>query len=45
VVAVIRGDEAVPAPGPEFPVEFDDTLVVVGTPAGIQTVIEILAAG
>jgi TrkA domain protein len=45
VVAVIRGDEAVPAPGPEFPVESDDTLVVVGTPAGIQTVIEILATG
>jgi TrkA domain protein len=45
VVAVIRGDEAHPAPGPEFHVEASDTLVVVGTPDGIKTVREILTAG
>lgn len=44
VVAVIRGDDAVPAPGPEFLVEEDDTLVVVGTPAGITQVQAILTA-
>ena len=45
VVAVIRGDEAYPAPGPEFHIEASDTLVVVGTPEGINTVREILTAG
>lgn len=45
VVAVIRKDQAFPAPGPEFRVEADDTLVVVGTPGGIKTVNEILTAG
>lgn len=45
VVAVIRGDEHFPAPGPEFRVETGDTLVVVGTPEGIETVGEILAHG
>lgn len=45
VVAVIRGDQAYPAPGPGFHVEADDTLVVVGTPKGIKTVDEILTAG
>lgn len=45
VVAVLRGGEAHPAPGPEFRVEADDTLVVVGTPEGIKAVNEILTAG
>lgn len=45
VVAVIRGDQAFPAPGPDFLVEADDTLVVVGTPEGIKSVTEILTAG
>jgi len=45
VVAVIRGDEAFPAPGPEFHIEADDTLVVVGTPKGIKAVTEILTVG
>jgi TrkA domain protein len=45
VVAVIRGDEAHPAPGPDFPVEDSDTLVVVGTPKGIKEVDEILMVG
>ena len=45
VVAVIRGDQAFPAPGPEFPIEADDNLVVVGTPEGIKLVNEILRTG
>lgn len=45
VVAVIRGEQAYPAPGPEFMVDAEDTLVVVGTPGGIKTVNEILTAG
>ncbi len=45
VVAVIRGDQAFPAPGPEFMVDAHDTLVVVGTPDGIKSVNEILTAG
>ncbi len=45
VVAVIRGDEAFPAPGPSFDMAAADTLVVVGTSEGIKAVTEILAAG
>lgn len=45
VVAIIRGEQAHPAPGPSFLVEAHDTLVVVGTSAGIKTVDEILTAG
>lgn len=40
VVAVIRGDTPIPSPGPEFLLEAEDTLVVVGTPEGIERVIE-----
>jgi TrkA domain protein len=42
---VIRGDQAFPAPGPEFAIKAEDTLVVVGTSEGIKTVDEILTAG
>lgn len=35
IVAVIRGDDHVPAPGPDFMIEMGDTLVVVGTPDGV----------
>lgn len=45
IVAVLRGDEAFPAPGPEFRIEAGDTLVVVGTPRGIEHLVEILHAG
>ena len=36
IVAVLRGDEAFPAPGPDFELQADDTVVVVGTPEGIR---------
>ncbi len=45
VVAVLRGDEAVPAPGPEFGLRSGDTLVVVGTPRGIEALAVILRTG
>lgn len=45
VVAVVRGDDPYPAPGPDFHVEAGDTLIVVGTPKGIELVSEILANG
>lgn len=45
VVAIIRGDDAHPAPGPDFHIEPGDTLVVVGRPEGITAVERILVAG
>ena len=45
VVAVIRGDTPHPAPGPEFGIEPDDVLVVVGTATGIAMVTDILQSG
>ena len=45
VVAVIRKEQAFPAPGPEFRIEPEDTLVVVGTPQGIDEVRTILTSG
>ncbi len=42
IVAVIREDVAVPAPGPEFTLEHGDTLVVVGTAEGIDKVEDLL---
>jgi TrkA domain protein len=45
VVAVIRGNSPYPAPGPEFGIQSGDTLVVVGTPEGIESVTEILTTG
>jgi len=43
IVAVIRGDQAYPAPGPEFGLEADDTAVVVGTPDGITATADLLS--
>ncbi|HET9259411.1 MAG TPA: cation:proton antiporter regulatory subunit [Acidimicrobiia bacterium] len=45
VVAVIRHEEAFPAPGPEFVIEPSDTMVVVGTADGINQVGDILMSG
>lgn len=36
IVAVLRGETPFPAPGPDFRLEAGDTLVVVGTPRGIE---------
>jgi TrkA domain protein len=45
VVAVLRGHQTHPAPGPEFRIEAGDTLVVVGTPEGLTAATAILRAG
>jgi len=45
VVAVLRGDEPYPAPGPEFELLPEDVLVVVGTAEGVEKVTEILKVG
>jgi TrkA domain protein len=45
VVAVVRDELAIPAPGPEQQLEAGDTLVVVGTPRGIEDLVVILRTG
>ena len=45
VVAIVRGDEAVPAPGPDQVIASGDYLVVVGTARGIEQAVELLRAG
>ena len=43
IVAIVRGDTAIPAPGPEDDLEAGDTVVVVGTAEGIDQAAELLA--
>ena len=45
VVAIVRGEEAVPAPGPEAVLNSADYLVVVGTARGVEQAVEILRSG
>jgi TrkA domain protein len=45
IIAVLRGEQAHPAPGPEFRMEGSDVLVVVGTPDGIGAADALLRAG
>lgn len=45
IVAVVRGEDAVPAPGPEQQLQAGDYLVVVGTARGVEQVVELLHKG
>ena len=45
VVAVVRGEYATPAPGPDVEMASGDYLVVVGTARGIEEVVELLRKG
>ncbi|MFP5298844.1 MAG: cation:proton antiporter regulatory subunit [Actinomycetota bacterium] len=45
IVAIVRGDQAIPAPGPDRTLQSDDYLVVVGTGRGVEEVVELLRAG
>lgn len=45
VVAIVRGEEAIPAPGPEVRIESGDYLVVVGTARGIEDAVALLRTG
>lgn len=44
IVAVIRGEEGFPAPGPEFRFEAGDTAVVIGTADGIVATSSLLTS-
>ena len=44
IVAVIRGNESVPAPPPEFAFQVGDTAVAVGTTEGLATLRSLLTA-
>ena len=44
IVAVIRGDTTLPAPGPDFALEAGDVAVAVGTPRGLSQFTELLGA-
>ena len=45
VVAIVRGEDAVPAPGPEQRLDAGDYLVVVGTARGVEQAVELLRTG
>lgn len=45
VVAIVRGDDASAAPGPDQLLHSGDYLVVVGTARGVEQVVELLRAG
>ncbi len=45
IVAIVRGDDAVPAPGPDERIAAGDYLVVVGTARGVEQAVELLRAG
>ena len=45
VVAIVRGEEAVPGPGPDDTLHSGDYLVVVGTARGVEQTVELLRAG
>ncbi len=42
IVAVLRRDSAFPSPGPDFRLEAGDTALVVGTPDGVEALVELL---
>jgi TrkA domain protein len=42
IVAVIRGDQSIPAPGPEFGLLAGDVVVAVGTVEGLATMRELI---
>lgn len=44
-VALLRGEEAIAAPGPEVEIKPGDYMVVVGTPRGIEEAVELLRTG
>ncbi len=45
IVAVVRGDETIPAPGGDFRLLPGDTAVAVGTPEGIKELFHLLQSG
>ncbi|MCX4094180.1 cation:proton antiporter regulatory subunit [Nocardia sp. alder85J] len=45
IVAVVRGGQTIPSPGPDFPMAAGDQLIVVGTGAGLDAAAAILVDG
>jgi len=45
IVAILRGDDTIPSPEPSRGLRADDTVVVVGTPEGIEAARVVLRAG
>lgn len=45
IVAIIRGSETIPSPGPEAQIEGDDTVVAVGTPEELQDAVRVFEHG
>lgn len=43
IVAIMRDGQAIPAPGPEIPLQAGDTIVVVGTPNGVTRASQLLS--
>lgn len=43
VVAIVRGDTTIPAPGPDLALEAGDVVVAVGTPEGLRTLRDLLS--
>jgi TrkA domain protein len=44
IVAIVRGDGAIPAPAPDAALEAGDTLVVVGTAGGVKELARLLGS-
>ena len=44
IVAIVRGDGAIPAPTPDAGLEPGDTLVVVGTAQGVKELSKLLGS-
>lgn len=42
IIAVVRNQQTIPAPPPDFELEAGDTVVVVGKPEGIRDTIEVM---
>lgn len=42
IVAIVRDEQALPSPRPDFVLEANDLIVVVGTPEGVTSLTEIL---
>jgi TrkA domain protein len=45
IVAVVRGDEVTPSPGPDHPLRAGDTLVVIGADRGLEQLAALLEHG
>jgi TrkA domain protein len=43
IVAIVRGSDVIPSPGPEAPLHAGDTIVAVGTRAGLDALASLLA--